>query len=46
MLTPAKLRELRHPDWSVDNREISALTGWQPAIKLRQGLELLKNSTV
>lgn len=46
MLTPAKLRELRHPDWSVDNDRISALTGWQPAIKLRQGLELLENSTV
>lgn len=46
MLTPAKLRELRHPDWSVDNDSITALTGWQPAIKLRQGLELLENSTV
>lgn len=46
MLTPAKLRELRHPDWSVDNDRISALTGWKPRIKLRQGLELLENSTV
>jgi nucleoside-diphosphate-sugar epimerase len=46
MLTPAKLRELRHPDWTVDNDRISALTGWQPVIKLRQGLELLENSTV
>lgn len=46
MLTPAKLRELRHPDWSVDNDRISALTGWKPAIQLRQGLELLENSTV
>lgn len=42
MLTPPKLRELRHPDWVVDNAEITALTGWQPAVGLRQGLaELL-----
>lgn len=46
MLTPAKLRELRHPDWSVDNDRITALSGWKPRIKLRQGLELLENSTV
>ena len=46
MLTPPKLRELRHPDWSVDNAEITRLTGWQPQVKLRKGLELLKNSTV
>ncbi len=42
MLTPAKLRELRHPDWVVDNEAITAATGWQPRVDLRQGLaELL-----
>jgi nucleoside-diphosphate-sugar epimerase len=41
MLTPAKLRELRHPDWTVDNAEISALTDWRPSIRLRAGLAAL-----
>ncbi len=42
MLTPAKLRELRHPDWVVDNGPISEFTGWRPAVDLRSGLaELL-----
>ncbi len=38
MLTPPKLRELRHPDWVVDNRELERATGWRPRISLRQGL--------
>ena len=38
MLTPAKLRELRHPDWVADNSAIAAATGWQPSIALEQGL--------
>ncbi len=38
MLTPPKLRELRHPDWVVDNSEITRACGWQPAIGLREGL--------
>ena len=38
MLTPAKLRELRHRDWVVDNADITATTGWEPAIGLRRGL--------
>jgi nucleoside-diphosphate-sugar epimerase len=41
MLTPPKLRELRHPDWVVDNRDISASTGWIPEIKLPAGLSEL-----
>ncbi|NND66154.1 MAG: NAD(P)H-binding protein [Halioglobus sp.] len=41
MLTPPKLRELRHPDWVMDNRAISDATGWQPRVQLKQGLELL-----
>ena len=42
MLTPPKLRELRHPDWVADNSAITAATGWTPAVGLRAGLELLK----
>ncbi len=42
MLTPPKLRELRHPDWVMDNAAISACTGWTPTIQLREGLDLLK----
>lgn len=42
MLTPAKLRELRHPDWVVSNRLITQLTGWSPSIGLEQGLISLK----
>jgi nucleoside-diphosphate-sugar epimerase len=41
MLTPPKLRELRHPDWVVDNRDISACTGWTPEIELPAGLSEL-----
>lgn len=41
MLTPPKLRELRHPDWVMDNAAIAAATGWEPRIQLREGLELL-----
>ena len=44
MLTPAKLRELRHPDWVVDNEEITAATGWQPRVRLSKGLEELRDS--
>lgn len=42
MLTPPKLRELRHTDWVVDNVEITHSTGWEPAIPLREGLERLR----
>jgi len=41
MLTPAKLRELRHPDWVTDNRELSEATGWEPRITLAEGLNQL-----
>lgn len=42
MLTPPKLRELRHADWVVDNEAISLATGWTPAIGLRDGLAQIK----
>jgi nucleoside-diphosphate-sugar epimerase len=44
MLTPPKLRELRHNNWVVDNDAIGEATGWQPEIGLRQGLERLRKT--
>ena len=41
MLTPHKLAELRHPDWTCDNRAITLATQWQPDIDLRTGLQTL-----
>jgi nucleoside-diphosphate-sugar epimerase len=38
MLTPEKLRELRHPDWVCDNDAITAVLDWQPQLQLDQGL--------
>lgn len=42
MLTPGKLRELRHPDWICDNSALTMALGWQPRIDLecafREGL--------
>jgi len=46
MLTPPKLRELRHPDWVVDNAAITRATGWVPAIDLNTGLQQLKISPI
>ncbi len=41
MLTPAKLRELRHPNWVASNQPLTAACGWQPQIGLEQGLDSL-----
>ncbi len=46
MLTPPKLRELRHNDWVVDNDAITRATGWAPAVTLREGLAQLEISTL
>jgi 2-alkyl-3-oxoalkanoate reductase len=40
MLTPEKLRELRHPDWVCDNAAISSALDWQPRVQLAEGLRL------
>ena len=40
MLTPAKLRELRHPDWVCDWRELGTALHWQPQVPLAEGLRL------
>ena len=41
MLSPGKVRELLHPNWSADNRVISEETGWTPEILLQSGLSQL-----
>jgi nucleoside-diphosphate-sugar epimerase len=38
MLTPGKVRELRHPDWVADNSALTAAIGWKPVFSLEQGL--------
>ncbi len=38
MLTPGKLRELRHSDWVCRDRGLREDIGWQPAVGLREGL--------
>ena len=38
MLTPGKVRELRHPDWRCDNGPFSAAVGWSPRVTLSAAL--------
>ena len=38
MLTPGKIQELRHLDWTCDNEALRRATGWQPRIGLEEGL--------
>jgi nucleoside-diphosphate-sugar epimerase len=38
MLSPGKVRELRHPDWVCDNAPLSREIGWKPGIGLKEGL--------
>jgi 2-alkyl-3-oxoalkanoate reductase len=38
MLTPGKICELKHPDWTCDNTLFSRETGWTPKILLEEGL--------
>jgi len=39
MLTPEKLRELRHPDWVCDNEAIQTVLDWRPSVQLEEGLK-------
>jgi nucleoside-diphosphate-sugar epimerase len=39
MLTPGKVRELRHTNWVCDNTAFNAATGWTPKILLAEGLQ-------
>ncbi len=38
MLTPGKLRELRHPDWICDNGALAAALDWRPSIDLEYAM--------
>jgi len=38
MLTPGKIREISHSDWTADNTAICRSTGWSPKIDLAEGL--------
>lgn len=38
MLSPGKVRELLHPDWTVDARHARACLAWTPRIGLLEGL--------
>jgi nucleoside-diphosphate-sugar epimerase len=38
MLTPYKIRELKHPDWVCDNTALTQAIGWIPNVSLEEGL--------
>jgi 2-alkyl-3-oxoalkanoate reductase len=38
MLTPGKVREVTHADWSCDGRAFAQATGWRPAFDFERGL--------
>jgi nucleoside-diphosphate-sugar epimerase len=38
MLTPEKLRELRHADWVCDNAALQRVVDWQPRYRFAEGL--------
>ncbi|MEX1326372.1 MAG: hypothetical protein AB1Z29_06190, partial [Desulfobacterales bacterium] len=39
MLSPGKIRELRHTNWVCDNTALNNATGWTPRILLAEGLQ-------
>jgi nucleoside-diphosphate-sugar epimerase len=39
MLTPAKLGELRHPDWSCNNSALEGVIPWTPRLQLMKALQ-------
>lgn len=46
LLSPGKVRELRHPDWVCDNRALSEQIDWQPSTTLAQSLATLPGWSV
>ncbi len=38
MLTPGKVRELRHPDWVCDNSAWTKASGWRPEVEFARGV--------
>jgi len=43
MLTPGKIREISHPDWTADNAAFCKSTGWSPKVGLAEGLRRTLN---
>ena len=41
MLTPGKVRELSHPDWTCDNAAITPSIDWQPQVLFQEGMKRL-----
>ncbi len=39
MLSPGKVREIEHPDWTCDNTTITTRIGWQPSTGLTDGIK-------
>ncbi len=37
ILSPAKVREIFHPDWVCHDRRLAAFIGWSPQIRLAEG---------
>jgi len=40
MLTPGKVKELRHENWVCDNAKINRLLPWEPKVQFEQGFQL------
>ena len=38
MLTPGKIREIKHPSWVCDNTSLTKELGWEPTIKLADAM--------
>jgi len=38
MLTPGKVRELTHTDWTCDSAPLNRELGWRPAIRLADAM--------
>ena len=43
MLTPEKLRELRHHDWVCDSTSLQRAINWRPKVRLAEGLRSTPN---
>ena len=39
MLTPGKVRELRHANWVCDNADLQKMLDWYPQVSLSEGLQ-------
>ncbi len=39
MLTPGKINEIAHDDWTCDNAPLAACLGWQPKIRLADAIK-------